>query len=74
MTSRPLPSITLNDGAVLPSVGFGTYKLHGATGVLGMAQPSNAATVCSTQPSTMRMRVRWAPRSAKQAFHAENCG
>lgn len=37
MASRPIPSIALNDGTALPALGFGTYKLHGATGVQDMA-------------------------------------
>lgn len=28
-----IPSITLNDGLILPVIGFGTYKLNGAAGV-----------------------------------------
>lgn len=31
--SHQIPQIKLNDGAVFPQVGFGTYKLNGATGV-----------------------------------------
>ena len=37
MTYRSIPSVTLNDGIRLPSLGFGTYKLNGATGVDDMA-------------------------------------
>lgn len=28
-----IPEITLNDGLLLPAIGFGTYKLNGAAGV-----------------------------------------
>ncbi|MCL1630372.1 aldo/keto reductase [Sporolactobacillus sp. CPB3-1] len=28
-----IPQITLNDGLVLPAIGFGTYKLNGASGI-----------------------------------------
>ncbi len=28
-----IPNITLNDGATLPAIGFGTYSLNGAAGV-----------------------------------------
>lgn len=31
--SHQIPQIKLNDGAVFPQVGFGTYKLNGTTGV-----------------------------------------
>lgn len=37
MASRPIPSIALSDGTILPALGFGTYKLNGATGVQDMA-------------------------------------
>jgi diketogulonate reductase-like aldo/keto reductase len=31
-----VPTIALNDGATLPAIGFGTYKLNGTVGVAGM--------------------------------------
>ncbi|GEL15325.1 aldo/keto reductase [Pediococcus cellicola] len=31
--SHIIPQIKLNDGAIFPQIGFGTYKLNGATGV-----------------------------------------
>lgn len=42
MTYRSIPSVTLNDGIRLPALGFGTYKLNGATGVDDIA----AAIAC----------------------------
>ena len=30
--SKSIPEITLNDGLVLPTIGFGTYKLNGNEG------------------------------------------
>jgi len=38
MTDGPVPQRTLNDGAVLPAIGFGTYKLNGAEGVATMVR------------------------------------
>ncbi|MGV2503419.1 aldo/keto reductase, partial [Priestia megaterium] len=31
--SKVIPEITLNDGVILPAIGFGTYKLNGNEGV-----------------------------------------
>ncbi|MDF2998140.1 MAG: dkgB [Xanthobacteraceae bacterium] len=42
MTTITVPAITLNDGASLPAVGFGTYKLNGSAGVAGMASAIDA--------------------------------
>lgn len=36
MTHMTIPTLTLNDGAVLPALGFGTYKLNGSSGVRDM--------------------------------------
>ena len=33
MTIKIVPTITLNDGKMLPAIGFGTYNLNGAAGV-----------------------------------------
>lgn len=38
MSDSTIPSLTLNDGTTLPSVGFGTYKLKGSTGVESIVQ------------------------------------
>ncbi len=38
MTDGPVPQRTLNDGAVLPAIGFGTYKLNGTEGVATMVR------------------------------------
>lgn len=37
MTQAFIPSVTLNDGVRLPALGFGTYRLNGASGADGMA-------------------------------------
>ncbi|GAA5235164.1 aldo/keto reductase [Verticiella sediminum] len=37
MTYRSIPSVTLNDGICLPTLGFGTYKLNGSNGMEDMA-------------------------------------
>lgn len=37
-TLNEQPSITLNDGTLLPAVGFGTYRLNGKDGAATMAQ------------------------------------
>lgn len=37
MTSRNVPSITLNDGNTLPAIGFGTYSLNGSAGAAVIA-------------------------------------
>ena len=36
MTTPPIPNVALNDGATMPAIGFGTYKLNGAQGVTDM--------------------------------------
>ncbi|MFT9441797.1 MAG: aldo/keto reductase [Acetobacter papayae] len=36
MTTPPIPNVALNDGATMPAIGFGTYKLNGTQGVTDM--------------------------------------
>ncbi|UHD44087.1 aldo/keto reductase [Aureimonas altamirensis] len=37
MTHITVPSTTLNDGATIPAIGFGTYRLNGSAGVEAIA-------------------------------------
>jgi diketogulonate reductase-like aldo/keto reductase len=38
MTKVIIPNVTLNDGATLPAIGFGTYRLNGSAGAAGIAE------------------------------------
>ncbi len=56
---------TLNDGNVLPAIGFGTYKLTGTNGVRAMVGPLIWVTACWIQPLIMKMKVLWAKQCVK---------
>lgn len=38
MTTATIPTVTLNDGATMPAIGFGTYLLNGSAGAGDIAQ------------------------------------
>lgn len=57
-----IPNYTLNDGNQIPVLGFGTYKLNGATGVNAINSALNNGYSLLTLPLIMKMKVQ----SAKQ--------
>lgn len=42
---KNVPEITLNDGLIVPSIGFGTYTIKGARGVNAIENALLRATV-----------------------------
>ena len=48
---NPIPTKTLNDGLVLPAIGFGTYKLKGETG----AKSIQSAIELGYRPDRLRL-------------------